>query len=127
MSAGKKHFVIEKGATFSRESVWRTIPVDDYDPPMTQAEIEAASTPVNVTGYTASLKLLTDHDSDTPLLELTESSGITLGGVAGTIGITITDAQTAALEIGSGVFRLDLTSSGGDVQRVIKGTFEVVW
>jgi hypothetical protein len=61
--------------------------------------------------------------SDTvPILSLTDGSGLTLGGAAGTIAILITDAQTEALTDISMVYDLELISGSGIVTRLIEGS-----
>lgn len=55
----------------------------------------------------------------------TLNSGITLGGVAGTVVITIDAAYTADLTSGNYVYDLELTSSNGTVTRLLEGQFIV--
>ena len=52
---------------------------------------------VNLTGYTATLEILTSQNGGTPLATLTSGSGLTLGGALGTIVATLSAAATAAL------------------------------
>ena len=61
----------------------------------------------------------------TTILSLTQSAGLTLGGVAGTIIIALTATQTAALVAGNYVYDLELASSGGVVTRLVQGTLAV--
>ena len=58
----------------------------------------------------------------TALADLTSSSGITLGGSAGTIVIKLTDTQTTAITPGPGVWDLELIDGSGIVTRFIEGT-----
>jgi hypothetical protein len=66
---------------------------------------------INLTGYTAKIQLRRALESSVEL-ELTHASGITLGGVAGTITIVFTSTQTSAL-LGDYVWDLKLTDSLG--------------
>lgn len=81
--------------------------------------IDAA--PVNLTGYTARMQLRARRDSTATLVSLTSSSGIALGGSAGTITVTLTATQTSALPVGSAVYDLELVN-GATVRRLLEGT-----
>lgn len=84
------------------------------------------SSPINLTGYTARMQIRKSATSSAALLELTtENSRITLGGVAGTITLTLTAADTAAITWTSGVYDLELVDSGGGVRRLIQGAVRV--
>jgi hypothetical protein len=48
-----------------------------------------------------------------------------LGGTAGTIAVAITAAQSSAVNAGSYAYDLELTSSGGQVTRLLQGGFTV--
>lgn len=109
MSAGNYTLYIEQGATFTVTFTW-------YD---------AAGVAVNLTNYTAALQLrkkLTDTDA---ALALTHSSGIVLGGAAGTIVVTMSAAQTTALTQEQYVWDLKLTSAAGVATRLLEGTAKV--
>jgi hypothetical protein len=86
----------------------------DNDPPV----------PVNLTGYSALFQL-----RRTPLhpqvISLANGSGITLGGVAGTIALEISD--TLSEEVAPGVYQYDLrlTDTGGKNDVVLAGEVEV--
>jgi hypothetical protein len=104
--AGAYTLTIEQGATLSLVATWK----------------DSSGTAINLTGYTARLSVRTHHSSATELLSLTTASGIALGGAAGTITITATAAQTAALSAPVvGVYDLELVSSGGVVTRLLEG------
>lgn len=77
--------------------------------------------PVNLTGFTARMQIRETIESTTTLVSLTEASGITLGGTAGTIGITITATATALLDFDSAVYDLEVVSAGGIVTPVTYG------
>lgn len=83
-----------------------------------------ASAPTSTTftiAYTASNGALTLGASPTSTL----NAGITLGGAAGTIVITIDADYTSKLTSGSYVYDLELTSSTGTVTRLLEGQFVV--
>lgn len=105
--AGAYTLTIEQGATLSLVATWK----------------DSAGNPINLTSYTARLAVRTHHSSATVLLSLTTANGgITLGGALGTITITATATQTAALTAPvRGVYDLELVSSGGVVTRLLEG------
>ncbi len=106
MPAGVYNFTIEQGETFVRVLTWQ--------------DEELAL--VNLTGYTARMQLRANR-SDTAAVSLTtDNGGIVLGGAAGTITITITAAQTAALVSSVYFYDLELVSGTGIVTKLIKGT-----
>lgn len=68
---------------------------DDWNPTWTMKD--SAGALVNLTGYTAELKVrLADDTADPPIESLTELDGITLGGALGTVTPLITDTRTTA-------------------------------
>lgn len=101
-------FTAGQGETFDRTVTWK---IDDVA--------------VNLTGYTARLQIRKTHKSTSAVVSLTSSSGLTLGGSAGTIQIVISATATAALTAGKYVYDLELVSAGGVVTRVIEGAFEL--
>lgn len=83
-------------------------------------------TPFDLTGYTARMQVRATIAAASALIDLTSpSGGIVLGGTAGTIAITITAAQTAALTISSGFYDLELIDAGGAVRRLLSGVVTV--
>jgi hypothetical protein len=97
--------LIPQGATFSRVIRWK-----------------ADNANVNLTGYTARMQLRTSAEAITALEDLTtENGGITLGGTAGTITLSLTATETAALPATRAVYDLELISSGGVVTRLVEG------
>lgn len=105
---GETDFIIYQGATFSRVITWT-----------------ADGSPVNLTGYSARMQFRTDYadNSGTIALDLTTSGGgIVLGGAAGTITVTATGAQTAAITALGGHYDLELYAGGGEpVYRLLMG------
>ncbi len=108
---GKLDLKIYVGATFSVTLTWET-----------------GSTPaaVDLTGYTAAMDIRSGEGGTLLLTLSTSNSRITLGGAAGTIALTITAADTAALTEGLYEYDLLLTSGGGVVTPLVAGTVTVV-
>jgi hypothetical protein len=107
INPGIYDLVCPQGATFDKTFTW-TI----------------GGTAVDLTGYTAALQVRTYADSSATLVSLTNGSGITLGGTAGTIGVAISAAVTTGLDAGSYAYDLELYS-GSTVTRLLQGAFNV--
>uniref|UniRef100_A0A6M3IEZ1 Uncharacterized protein n=1 Tax=viral metagenome TaxID=1070528 RepID=A0A6M3IEZ1_9ZZZZ len=108
--AAQYDIVLEEGATWTRTFT--------YEVPK--------GTPVDLTGDTCDLEIREKVDDAAALLTLSETAGITLGGVAGTMIVTITGTQTAALAdlIENGVFDLLLTHDSVPI-RLVEGIVRV--
>lgn len=107
-TVGKYNFTIEQGSSFSKVLTWL-----------------AEGVAVNVTGYTARLKVR-NASSGAELLSMTTENGkIALGGAAGTITLTLTAAETALLAFTVAPYDLELVSSGGLVRRLFQGHITV--
>ncbi len=110
MTAGIYNATIDQGATWSV-----TVTYENSD-----------GTPINLTGYTGAMQLRQNYNSDTADLTLTTSNGgIAITGLTGTVVVNMTDDQTRLLSEGYYVYDLELTSSGGQVIRLIQGQFTV--
>ena len=111
MSAGFHHFVIEQGATFSKILTLK----------------DSTGSVVNLSGYSSAEMDLRQHpESSTEVLTLTTAnSRITLGGSAGTVTLTISASDTASLTADDGVYDLEITDSGGNVFRILEGTYSI--
>ncbi len=81
-------------------------------------------TAVNLTNYTAAMQVRTSYDSTTPVLSLTNGSGITLGGTAGTIDISVSATTMGAIVAGQYLYDLEL-NSGSAVTRLVQGNFSI--
>ena len=104
------NLVIYQGATFDQTFIWK-------DP---------SNNPINLAGYTARMMVRTAIDAATPFITLTtENGGITLGGSAGTVVLTMTAVQTAAITETIGVYDLELVATGGVVTRFLQGTVTI--
>ena len=108
MSAGLYDLVVEAGATYTRVFTWTA-----GTPP----------TPVNLTGYTAHAQLRDAHGG--LVVDLTVGQGLTLGGSAGTITMTMTPAQTLLVPQLGGSWDLKLTSGSGVVTRLLQGLVQL--
>lgn len=108
MNAGKYNFVAKQGTTFEPPLTWKPDGVL-----------------ANLTGYSASMEIITSEE-ETLLLSLTTDNGkIVLGGTNGTIQPLISDQEMSALPRGLHLYDLYLTNAGGDVIPLLEGIFEV--
>ena len=80
---------------------------------------------IDLTGYSARMKVRPTADSPTVLVSLTSGSGITLGGTFGTIVVDRSATQTALYRFKSGVYDLEMESGTGVVTRLLEGVFVV--
>lgn len=99
---------IKQGATFQITITW-----------------EVGGALVDITGYTARLQARTSIAVTTTFISLTDGAGLTLGGVAGTIIVDLTAAETAAITETIGVYDLELESPGGTVTRLLQGSVTI--
>ena len=105
MAATTYDITIEQGATFSQVITYKE-----------------SGVAINLTGYTARMQVRSTLESATSVVELTTAnSRITLGGAAGTITLTISATDTAALTAGRGVYDLELVSGSNIVTRLLQG------
>ena len=105
MAATTYDILIEQGATFSQLVTYKE-----------------SGVAINLTGYTARMQVRATLESASTLVELTTAnSRIALGGTAGTITLTISATDTAALTSGRGVYDLELVSGSGIVTRLLQG------
>jgi hypothetical protein len=111
MALGNRYDLeIKQGATLSLTATWK----------------DSTEAVINLTGYTARMQVRSAYDATSTILSLTSSSGITLGGAAGTIAITASATVTAALTAPwAGVWDLELVSGGGVVTRLLEGAATV--
>jgi len=109
-TAGPVHFEIPTYSEFGVTMTWYLT--------------SAKTTTKDLSTYTAAMDIRRKQSDSAALIALTSGSGITLGGSAGTIVITLTDTQTAAITPGPGVWDLELIDSGGSSLRLVEGTCE---
>jgi len=92
--------------------------------------------PKDLTGYSARMQFRESADDDLPQLEILLGTGITLGGMEGTIDYVLTEAQTEppddvapgeGIVADSGVWNIELIAPGpnGDITRFAEGTFQM--
>ena len=81
------------------------------------------STPVDLTGYTALMQFRQFAPAGTLLYDA--SVNITLGGIAGTITVTIPNTVTSSFTWTNAVYDLLLTSSSGVATALLSGTVTV--
>jgi hypothetical protein len=110
MTAGIYNFTIDQGAEYTTTIVYK-------DP---------QGVPIDLTGYSAKMELREQSSSPNPAaLTLTSpSGGIVITPLAGQLDITMTTAQTGALDARFYVYDLELTLSGV-VTRIIQGQITV--
>ena len=96
-----------QGATYSLNMTWAI-----------------GGTAVNLTSYTAAMQVKENASSTASVLSLTNGSGITLGGTAGTIAISVSAITMGSATPGNYVYDLEL-NSGGQVTRLIQGGFAI--
>lgn len=117
MTAGVYNMLIEQGATFTQEFLWQ-----NGTPGCPPTNL----TPVDLTDYSAIMQIRATINSPVVLYEASTLIGnIVLGGVLGTITLTITATETAAFDWTRGVYNLNLESSGGIVTRLVQGAVAV--
>lgn len=80
--------------------------------------------PVDLTGYTAAMQVRPNASATATILSLSNGSGITLGGTAGTIALLVSSETMGAATPGTYVYDLEL-NSGSQVTRLIQGNFTI--
>lgn len=122
MSAGAYNFEVEQGTTLDHPVVWYVPDPGDPDNPDA-----AGATRINLTGFTARMQVRASKASPTILHEFTtENGGITITApLTGTITIKASATITAGWTFTTGVYDLEVVSSGGIVTRLLEGTFTV--
>jgi hypothetical protein len=100
-----------------------------FDETVTYVEDDEV-TPINLTGYTARAQLRSGYGGTLITTLTTENSGITLGGVLGTIRMTIAPVVTAAytpatFANGAVVWDLEIIDALGKITRLLQGVAEL--
>lgn len=104
--AAKLKLKIDQGATFIKPFTWK-----------------AAGVPVNMTGYTARMQMREELDADTTIIELTtENGGISIEPLDGMFTLTMSDAQTKAMNFDTAIYDIELIAPDGTVTRILKGS-----
>ena len=109
--AGLYNIIADQGATFSRTITWT----------------DSARNAINVTGYTARMQVRATLESAQTVLELTTgNSKISLGGILGTVTLTVSAADMANVSADKYVYDLELIApTTGVVNRLVQGNFVV--
>lgn len=110
--AGKADFNVQGGSTWTESTVYK----------------DANGTAIDLTSWSARMQIRAKIDDVTPLLTLTDAAAspnprLTLGGVLGTLGITVEAVGTASLVNGNAdtklVYGIELYKTVGGVEKVI--------
>ena len=109
MSAGEYDIICEQGATFAR-----TLTVKD-----------SSGTARNLSSYSGKMQVRRTIGASSVLIELSTTNGRMALNSSGEIALSITASDTAAITDG-GVYDLEITSSGGAVERVVEGDFNLI-
>ena len=107
MSAGKHDIIIEQGATFTEVYALR--------------DVNHAL--INLTAYTGAMQIRESAESTATLASSTGTSPtitLTMGGTEGTITVSISATNTAALNFDQAVYDLEITT-GTTVTRLLAG------
>jgi hypothetical protein len=107
ITPGRYNITAYQGATYDLFMTW-----------------SVGGTAVNLTNYTAAMQVRESLSTSTTMLSLATGSGITLGGTAGTISITVPASTMGSAIPGSYVYDLEL-NSGGTITRLMQGTFQI--
>ena len=105
MNPGRYNITVYKGTTFQLSPTWK---VDNL--------------PVDLTGYSAAMQVR--DVSNNLITEISTANGrATIDGALGTVNLTLTATQTAALTAGNYNYDLNLTSPGSVVYKILQGAF----
>lgn len=85
---------------------------------------DANGSAIDLTGYEARMQARESYGAAVPVLSLTDGSGITLGGTAGTINVNVAATATTEINAAQYVYDLELISESV-VTRLIQGTLIV--
>jgi len=102
--SGKYNIVAEQGATFNLNF-----------------RVETDGVPWNLTGYTFKMQVRRSTSATTTLINLTSATMTSVGHVSATVNAT----TMATVPAGRWVYDIELTSSGGQVTRILEGRFIV--
>lgn len=122
MQAAAYNISIDQGSDFSLNMTWKN----------------DAGTPINLTGYSARMQIRKSYASEVRL-NVTETTGIALGGTAGTIIISLSATQTSAISVDYPalvkdkdakqyqpmLYDLELTAPTGVVTRLLQGSANI--
>lgn len=81
--------------------------------------------PVNLTGYSATMIVKATSKSPDTLVSLDVGSGVTMGGSAGTITLVIDETVTANLPLGQYRYAVRLVAPDTTTDRIMYGPFVI--
>lgn len=102
--SGKYNIVAEQGATFNLNF-----------------RVETDDVPWNLSDYTFGMQVRRSSSSSTTLLNITSATMTALGHVS----VTVSAATMNTIPAGRWIYDIELTSSGGEVTRILQGRFIV--
>ena len=105
MAAGTYNFIMDQGATFTR-----------------QLTVKENNSVMNLTGYSVASKMRSTHDSSTVSGTFTCTISNASGGI---ITMSMSSSTTAAIEEAIYVYDLEITSGAGIVTRLLEGKVTV--
>jgi hypothetical protein len=108
-SPGKLNLTFSQGATWVLDMTWTN----------------DTGNPISLVNYSARMQARVSYESPDPVLTLTNGSGITLGGTAGSIDLLVNANVTSAIDADQYVYDLELESNSGQVTRLVEGTLTV--
>lgn len=107
MAAASHDFTIEQGVTTAKSFIWK----------------DSAGEVIDLTGYTARMQIRESITSTSTLLSATTANGqLVIVAAQGKVTLTLTATETAALSFTTGVYDIEMVSSGGAVTRLVEGT-----
>ncbi len=111
MAAFKVPLKIDQGASFSKLATWK---------------VGTPAVPVDLTGCTALAHVRASLEAADILITMSTANGkIVLGGVAGTVEILLSAAETAAITWRSAVYDLEITFPDTTVRRLMYGSVTI--
>lgn len=107
MLAGQHDFVMEQGSKFERLIQWN----------------DANGSPHTLVGYSAAMKIRANKGDVTPIASYTSAAELVLGGVNGTIQITVTATVTAGYTFDRAFYDLEVfpTAVTASTIRILEG------
>ena len=105
MAAGTYNFIIEQGATFTR-----------------QLTVKENNSALNLTGYSVASLMRSTHDSSTVAGTFTCTISNAVGGI---IDMSMNPTVTGAIEEGMYVYDMEITSGSGSRTRLLQGEVTV--
>jgi hypothetical protein len=110
MIAEVHNLTVEQGASYEQIIRWT----------------DADGVPINLTGATAAMQVRQATNVSTVLFEASTANGkLAIAATDGQITLTITAAESAAFTWSFGKYDLEVTTAGGLVYRLLRGTISI--